>query len=94
MTINLSLGNMKMNGYEMEDLSLKESNPTPLAVWALILFWPIAAWAHVETGQAGGFVSGLLHPVSGLDHVLAMVAVGLWGAQLGQPAMWLLPVAW
>ena len=32
------------------------------------------------------------HPVSGLDHVLAMVAVGLWGAQLGQPAIWLLPV--
>ncbi len=72
---------------------MKELNPPSLAVWALILFWPIAAWAHVETGQAGGFVSGLLHPVSGLDHVLAMVAVGLWGAQLGQPAMWLLPVA-
>ena len=34
----------------------------------------------------------LLHPVSGLDHVLAMVAVGLWGAQLGAPAIWLLPV--
>ena len=32
------------------------------------------------------------HPVSGLDHVLAMVAVGLWGAQLGPPALWLLPV--
>jgi urease accessory protein len=39
-----------------------------------------------------GFLAGLLHPVSGLDHVLAMVAVGLWGAQLGAPAMWLLPV--
>ena len=33
------------------------------------------------------------HPISGLDHVLAMVAVGLWGAQLGAPAIWLLPVA-
>ena len=65
----------------------------PLAIWILLLFWPLAAWAHVESGQAGGFASGLLHPVSGLDHVLAMVAVGLWGAQLGQPAMWLLPVA-
>lgn len=60
---------------------------------ALLLFWPLAAWAHVEAGQAGGFVSGLAHPVSGLDHVLAMVAVGLWGAQLGAPAIWLLPVA-
>jgi urease accessory protein len=38
-------------------------------------------------------VNGLEHPVSGLDHVLAMVAVGLWGAQLGLPAVWVLPVA-
>jgi urease accessory protein len=51
------------------------------------------AWAHVERGQAAGFLSGAMHPVSGLDHVLAMVAVGLWGAQLGAPAIWLLPVA-
>jgi urease accessory protein len=50
------------------------------------------ALAHVETGQATGFLAGLAHPVSGLDHVLAMVAVGLWGAQLGAPAIWLLPV--
>jgi urease accessory protein len=48
--------------------------------------------AHEQQGQAAGFVTGLLHPVSGLDHVLAMVAVGLWGAQLGAPAIWLLPV--
>jgi urease accessory protein len=33
------------------------------------------------------------HPVSGLDHVVAMIAVGLWGAQLGMPAIWILPVA-
>lgn len=52
--------------------------------------WP--AWAHEQAGQAAGFVTGMLHPVSGLDHVLAMVAVGLWGAQLGAPALWLLPV--
>jgi urease accessory protein len=39
-----------------------------------------------------GFVSGLKHPVSGLDHVMAMIAVGIWGAQLGLPAIWLLPV--
>jgi urease accessory protein len=53
---------------------------------------PALAWAHVESGRAEGFLSGLRHPVSGLDHVLAMVAVGLWGAQLGAPAVWLLPV--
>lgn len=50
------------------------------------------ALAHVEAGQAQGLVSGLLHPISGLDHVLAMISVGLWGAQLGAPALWLLPV--
>ena len=46
----------------------------------------------MQQGQAAGFLNGLRHPVSGLDHVLAMVAVGLWGAQLGAPAIWLLPV--
>ena len=59
----------------------------------LVLVAPMTALAHVEGGAAGGFLSGMSHPVSGLDHVLAMVAVGLWGAQLGAPAIWLLPVA-
>ena len=54
--------------------------------------WPIAAFAHQPGGEAIGFLGGLEHPVSGWDHVLAMVAVGLWGAQLGAPAIWLLPV--
>jgi urease accessory protein len=49
--------------------------------------------AYAHTGQwTGGFVSGLAHPVFGFDHVIAMVAVGLWGAFLGSPAMYLLPV--
>jgi urease accessory protein len=51
------------------------------------------AWGHSEAGQASGFIAGLLHPVSGIDHVLAMIAVGLWGAQLGNPALWVLPIA-
>jgi urease accessory protein len=50
------------------------------------------AHAHAETAGASGFATGFVHPVTGLDHVLAMVAVGLWGAQLGGTAMWLLPV--
>jgi len=54
---------------------------------------PAAALAHEEAGQAAGFLAGLAHPVSGLDHVLAMIAVGLWGAVLGLPAIWVLPVA-
>jgi urease accessory protein len=49
--------------------------------------------AHIEKGEAIGFLSGLRHPISGLDHVLAMISVGLWGAQLGAPAIWVLPVA-
>ena len=62
--------------------------PVALALAAM----PAPAFAHVEQGQAAGFLSGLRHPWSGLDHVLAMIAVGLWGAQLGSPALWLLPV--
>jgi len=56
------------------------------------LLAPAIASAHTRGGEASGFLSGLSHPVSGLDHVLAMIAVGLWGAQLGPPAVWLLPV--
>ena len=57
-----------------------------------LLATPSSAWAHIQAGEAGGFLSGVHHPISGWDHVLAMVAVGLWGAQLGAPAVWLLPV--
>jgi len=59
----------------------------------LAMLWAETAFAHAQQGQAAGFLTGLGHPLSGLDHVLAMVAVGLWGAQLGSPAIWLLPVA-
>ncbi len=58
----------------------------------LLLTLPALAAAHAETGVAGGLVSGFLHPIFGLDHLVAMVAVGLWGAQLGRPAIWLLPI--
>lgn len=50
-----------------------------------------SALAHVGH-HAGGLAGGLAHPFSGLDHILAMVAVGLWASQLGRPASWLLPV--
>ena len=43
-------------------------------------------------GIIGGLESGLMHPITGLDHVVAMITVGLWGAILGRPAAWLLPV--
>jgi urease accessory protein len=63
------------------------------AVALLTTFCAQTAGAHVLKGEAYGFLTGFLHPISGMDHVLAMVAVGLWGAQLGAPAIWVLPVA-
>ncbi len=56
-----------------------------------LLALPSPLAAH-EGGAAAGLLSGLLHPISGLDHVLAMLAVGIWGAQMGPPAIWVLPV--
>jgi urease accessory protein len=64
-----------------------------LALLFALTFWTQSALAHPVKGQAVGFLTGFLHPISGLDHVVAMIAVGLWGAQLGAPAIWLLPVA-
>ena len=48
--------------------------------------------AHTDTGDIGGFSSGFFHPIFGPDHVIAMVAVGLWGVFLGAPAIWVLPI--
>ena len=64
-----------------------------LSILTVAILCAQPAFAHPQKGAAVGFVTGFLHPISGLDHVLAMVAVGLWGAQLGAPAIWLLPVA-
>lgn len=50
------------------------------------------ALAHSQNGVAIDFWGGFTHPIFGPDHVIAMVAVGLWGAFLGAPAIWLLPV--
>jgi urease accessory protein len=68
---------------------------TLAGIGLLLTLWPLLAIAHIDPGSGGdgGLVSGLRHPVSGLDHVVAMVAVGLWGAQLGAPAIWVLPIA-
>ena len=71
-------------------ISMKTRNLPLLAV--LLLLAVTDASAHSAEGLAGGFLSGLMHPVLGPDHVIAMVAVGLWGAFLGRPAIWLLPI--
>lgn len=60
----------------------------------LVLLAPLAALAHEEGAAAGSsFLTGFLHPIRGIDHVLAMFAIGLWGSQLGMPGIWVLPVA-
>ena len=64
-----------------------------LGVLMMVALGSQNALAHPQKVGAVGFLTGFRHPISGLDHVLAMVAVGLWGAQLGAPAIWLLPVA-
>lgn len=58
----------------------------------LSLASPAPAYAHTNTGPVGGLVSGFEHPFLGPDHLLAMVAVGIWGAFLGRPLVWLLPI--
>lgn len=76
-------------------IEIKPSSRTVQSVFVLLLLAVPAqsAFAHVEGGQAAGFITGLQHPWSGLDHILAMIAVGLWGAQLGKPSIWVLPIA-
>lgn len=62
-----------------------------LALPALAAATPAAA--HVAHGVAGGLTAGALHPLGGVDHLLAMVAVGIWAAQLGGRALYGLPLA-
>ncbi|WP_172292957.1 HupE/UreJ family protein [Pseudoruegeria sp. HB172150] len=64
---------------------------TFLTIAAVLAATP--ALAHLNPDEHGSFMAGLSHPVFGLDHILAMVAVGLWAASLGGRATWLLPTA-
>jgi urease accessory protein len=60
-------------------------------ILAALLLIPTAALAHTGAGAVHGFAYGFAHPLGGLDHVLAMVAVGIFAAQLGGRALWLVP---
>jgi len=62
------------------------------SLMAAAAFLPGAAMAH-SGHEVSGFVSGVVHPVGGADHLLAMLAVGLWAARLGGRSMWLVPLA-
>ncbi|MBD9444066.1 HupE/UreJ family protein [Rhizobium sp. RHZ01] len=61
------------------------------AALAVCVLAPSLAFAHTGTGQTVGFAHGFTHPVSGLDHVLAMILVGVLAWQLGGRALWLVP---
>jgi len=62
-----------------------------LSILALCLA-PTAAVAHVGVGSTSGFVHGFMHSLSGLDHQLAMILVGLFAYRLGGRALWLVPL--
>ena len=64
----------------------------PALAALLCLVVPQIAFAHTGVGGLSGFMSGVAHPLFGPDHLVAMLAVGLWGSQLGNPALWVLPV--
>ncbi len=64
----------------------------PIALAALCLFAGTAS-AHTGSQTLAGFTDGLIHPLLGLDHLLAMIAVGLWAAQQGGRALWAVPAA-
>jgi urease accessory protein len=74
-----------------------QSQPTTrrklAAVVALLALTPALAQAHPGHVGAHSFMGGFNHPLSGFDHILAMIAVGLWAAQLGGRAMYLVPAA-
>jgi urease accessory protein len=62
-----------------------------LTLLALCLV-PTTAWAHVGIGSTSGFIHGFMHPLSGLDHQLAMILVGIFAYRLGGRALWLVPL--
>ncbi|MFH1558285.1 MAG: HupE/UreJ family protein [Pseudomonadota bacterium] len=64
-----------------------------LAIAGALALAPSLAFAHTGVGATHGFVHGFMHPVTGLDHVLAMVTVGILAWQMGGRAIWLLPVS-
>ena len=68
------------------------SGPTRILAILLTLV-PTAAFAHTGAGYAHGFADGLMHPLGGLDHILAIVTVGVLAWQLGGRAIWLLPAS-
>jgi urease accessory protein len=72
---------------------MKKNLSKSLLALSLLVFLPNLASAHILPGTAHGFQDGFLHPLTGWDHLLAMIAVGLWAAQHRGRAMWLIPLS-
>lgn len=70
---------------------MKKSTTASAVLFSALTFIPTLAHAH--PGHGSGFAAGVAHPLTGLDHILAMAAVGLWAAQLGGRARWAVPAA-
>lgn len=67
--------------------------PKNLLLSLLVIFLvPSLVHAHIGVGDTSGFLHGFGHPISGLDHLLAMVAVGIWAAQIKGKAIWVVPI--
>jgi urease accessory protein len=64
-----------------------------VASLATLLFLPQVTNAHISVGEISSFWDGLYHVIGGLDHILVMVAVGVWAAQIGKRVIWLVPLA-
>jgi urease accessory protein len=60
-------------------------------ILGFVFFMPGMALAHTGIGETTGFMHGVGHPIGGADHLLAMIAVGIWAAQIGGRALWLVP---
>lgn len=63
------------------------------ATAAILAITTAPAFAHLNPAEHGSFMAGVSHPLSGADHMLAMIAVGLWAAQIGGKARWAVPAA-
>ena len=64
-----------------------------VAITTVLILAPAIALAHPGHADANGLIRGFIHPVTGIDHVLAMIAVGVLAAQLGGRALWLVPLS-
>jgi urease accessory protein len=65
---------------------------TKILLLLALLFSSTNLFAHPLLGTQSGFSNGFFHPLSGLDHILAMLAVGIWAAQMGGKAKWIIPI--